>query len=134
MALEPRGKKRGPPKKIQPGPGPARHRAHGPQASNAAYLAADGSGVTPPPDGWYDTGDIVSVEDGFVTIRGRAKRFAKIAGEMISLAAVETMVQELWPEYNHVVVSFPDPRKGETARPRHRQAGGGPRRRAGLCA
>lgn len=80
----------------------------------AGYLAADRAGaIVPLPDGWYDTGDIVSVEDGYVTIRGRAKRFAKIGGEMISLAAVETMVQELWPEYNHVVVSFPDPRKGE---------------------
>jgi acyl-[acyl-carrier-protein]-phospholipid O-acyltransferase/long-chain-fatty-acid--[acyl-carrier-protein] ligase len=80
----------------------------------AGYLSPDDSGrLVPPPGGWYDTGDIVSVDDGFVTIRGRAKRFAKIAGEMISLAAVETMVQELWPEYNHVVVSFPDPRKGE---------------------
>ncbi|WP_052341530.1 AMP-binding protein [Salinarimonas rosea] len=80
----------------------------------AGYLAADGSGrIDRPPDGWYDTGDIVSVEDGFVTIRGRAKRFAKIGGEMISLAAVETMVQELWPEHDHVVVALPDARKGE---------------------
>jgi acyl-[acyl-carrier-protein]-phospholipid O-acyltransferase/long-chain-fatty-acid--[acyl-carrier-protein] ligase len=55
----------------------------------------------------------VSVEEGFVTIRGRAKRFAKIAGEMVSLAAVEAMVQGLWPEFNHVVVTLPDPRKGE---------------------
>lgn len=78
------------------------------------YLATDGSGaIEPPPDGWYDTGDIVTVDDGLVTVRGRAKRFAKIGGEMISLAAVETLVQGLWPDANHVVVALPDPRKGE---------------------
>ncbi len=70
-------------------------------------------GIAVPEGGWHDTGDIVAVEDGFVTIRGRAKRFAKIGGEMVSLAAVEAMVQALWPDCNHVVVTLPDPRKGE---------------------
>ncbi|WP_052764077.1 AMP-binding protein [Microvirga massiliensis] len=70
-------------------------------------------GLIPPPDGWHDTGDIVTVDDGFVTIRGRAKRFAKIGGEMVSLAAVEAMVQRLWPDANHLAVVLPDSRKGE---------------------
>jgi acyl-[acyl-carrier-protein]-phospholipid O-acyltransferase/long-chain-fatty-acid--[acyl-carrier-protein] ligase len=70
-------------------------------------------GFDAPPDGWHDTGDIVTIDDGFVTIRGRAKRFAKLGGEMVSLAAVESVVQGLWPEYTHVVVALPDPRKGE---------------------
>jgi acyl-[acyl-carrier-protein]-phospholipid O-acyltransferase / long-chain-fatty-acid--[acyl-carrier-protein] ligase len=70
-------------------------------------------GIAAPEAGWHDTGDIVSVEDGFVVVRGRAKRFAKIAGEMVSLASVEAMVQELWPEDTHVVVVLPDPRRGE---------------------
>jgi acyl-[acyl-carrier-protein]-phospholipid O-acyltransferase/long-chain-fatty-acid--[acyl-carrier-protein] ligase len=70
-------------------------------------------GVARPEGGWHDTGDIVAVEDGFVAIRGRAKRFAKIGGEMVSLTSVEAMVQALWPECNHVVVTLPDPRKGE---------------------
>jgi acyl-[acyl-carrier-protein]-phospholipid O-acyltransferase/long-chain-fatty-acid--[acyl-carrier-protein] ligase len=70
-------------------------------------------GIRPPPEGWHDTGDIVTVDDGMVTIRGRAKRFAKIGGEMVSLGAVEAMVQGLWPDFSHVVVSLPDPRKGE---------------------
>src|SRR5918993_1298860 len=64
-------------------------------------------------EGGHDTGDIVTVEDGVVTIRGRAKRFAKVAGEMVSLGAIESTVQSLWPECNHVVVALPDPRKGE---------------------
>lgn len=72
------------------------------------------SGIRETPDGWHDTGDIVVIdEDGFVSIRGRAKRFAKLGGEMVSLAAVEAVVQKLWPEEHHVVVSLPDPRKGE---------------------
>jgi acyl-[acyl-carrier-protein]-phospholipid O-acyltransferase / long-chain-fatty-acid--[acyl-carrier-protein] ligase len=69
--------------------------------------------VHPPADGWHDTGDIVTVDDGIVTIRGRAKRFAKIGGEMVSLAAIEATVQTLWPDSSHVVVAIPDPRKGE---------------------
>ncbi len=78
------------------------------------YLDPDApDGIAAPEGGWHDTGDIVTVEDGFVTIRGRAKRFAKIGGEMVSFAGVEAMVQSLWPECNHVVVSLPDARKGE---------------------
>ena len=65
------------------------------------YLKADRPGVLePPPDGWHDTGDIVTIdEQGFVTIKGRAKRFAKVGGEMISLAAVETLAGDLWPQH-----------------------------------
>ena len=78
------------------------------------YLdAAAPGGIAAPEGGFHDTGDIVSVDDGFVTIRGRAKRFAKIGGEMVSLAAVEAVAQGLWPESTHVVVALPDPRKGE---------------------
>ncbi|MGB3897553.1 MAG: AMP-binding protein [Mesorhizobium sp.] len=65
-------------------------------------------------DGWHDTGDIVAVDrEGFITIRGRAKRFAKIAGEMVSLGAIEMMAQSLWPEEHHAVVAVPDKRRGE---------------------
>lgn len=80
----------------------------------AGYILPERPGVlVPPPGGWHDTGDIVTLDDGFVTIRGRAKRFAKIGGEMVSLAAVEALAQDLWPEAQHVVVNAPDPRKGE---------------------
>jgi acyl-[acyl-carrier-protein]-phospholipid O-acyltransferase / long-chain-fatty-acid--[acyl-carrier-protein] ligase len=79
------------------------------------YLRADNPGVIdPPPGDWHDTGDIVSIDaDGFIAIKGRAKRFAKVAGEMVSLAAVESLVAELWPEAMSAVVALPDRRKGE---------------------
>jgi len=65
-------------------------------------------------DGWHDSGDIVDIdENGFVTIKGRAKRFAKVAGEMVSLGAIEIMANSLWPEENHAVVTIPDKRRGE---------------------
>ena len=71
--------------------------------------------LEPPEDGWYDTGDIVSVDAaGFVTIVGRAKRFAKIGGEMVSMTAAEALVASLWPDAQHAVISLPDPRKGES--------------------
>lgn len=67
-----------------------------------------------PRDGWYDTGDIVKVdEDGFLSVIGRAKRFAKIGGEMISLGAVENVLYEIWKDNMHAVISVPDERKGE---------------------
>lgn len=79
------------------------------------YLRAEKPGVVEPPEmGWYDTGDIVALdEDGFVAIRGRVKRFAKIAGEMISLAAIDSMVSALRPDAEHVAVAVPDARRGE---------------------
>jgi len=79
------------------------------------YLHPSAPGVLEPPkDGWHDTGDIVSVSDtGFVTIVDRAKRFAKIAGEMISLTAVENMLNFTWPSYQQAVISMPCDKKGE---------------------
>jgi len=79
------------------------------------YVRVENPGVLERPvDGWHDTGDIVSVDhEGFITIRGRAKRFAKIGGEMVSLAAVEMLANELWPDAISGVATVPDPRKGE---------------------
>lgn len=79
------------------------------------YLKSDNPGVlVPPPGGWYDTGDVVTVDSlGFVTIIGRLKRFAKIGGEMVSLAMVEQLITKLWPDSQHAVINMPDARKGE---------------------
>lgn len=82
------------------------------------YLFHDQPGVIQPPksihDGWYSTGDIVSIdEDDFVHIRGRVKRFAKIAGEMISLEVVEQIAARAAPGYAHAAASCPDAARGE---------------------
>ena len=79
------------------------------------YLRADNPGIVEPPaDGWYHTGDIVDIdEDGYVTIIGRAKRFAKIAGEMVSLTTAETIITEISPGHEHAIVAVPDKKKGE---------------------
>jgi len=79
------------------------------------YIKADNPGVIDPPHGgWHDTGDVVAIdEEGFIAIKGRLKRFAKIGGETVSLAVVENCASALWPDYAHAAVTIPDGRKGE---------------------
>jgi len=83
------------------------------------YLLANNPGVLVPTasvygEGWYDTGDIVDVDDdGFIIIKGRSKRFAKVGGEMVSLTVVEQLATKAWPDAQHAVISLPDPKKGE---------------------
>jgi acyl-[acyl-carrier-protein]-phospholipid O-acyltransferase/long-chain-fatty-acid--[acyl-carrier-protein] ligase len=83
------------------------------------YLLPESDGEIQAPEsnrgpGWYDTGDIARVDDdGYFYILGRAKRFAKIGGEMVSLTAVEELATQTWPGFNHAAVSLIDDRKGE---------------------
>lgn len=95
-------------------PGAGRLKVKGPNVM-LGYILPDAPGViVPPEDGWYDTGDVASIdEDGFMSIRGRLKRFAKIGGETVSLAVPENCAAALWPGHAHAAVTVADPRKGE---------------------
>jgi len=84
------------------------------------YIYHDNPGVIIPPSveklglGWYDTGDIVNIDsEGYVKILGRAKRFAKIAGEMVSLGSVEEVASIIDPKVLHASVHVEDSKKGE---------------------
>lgn len=83
------------------------------------YLFADQPGVLSTTyldnhNGWYDTGDIVTIdEEGFLKIEGRVKRFAKIAGEMVSLETTERLFHEAYPDFQHAAVIRKDDKKGE---------------------
>ena len=85
----------------------------------SGYYRVEQPGVLQPPsssagEGWYDTGDVVEMdEEGFVHIIGRVKRFAKIAGEMISLEVVEKLALSASPQHMHAAVNLPDPQRGE---------------------
>ena len=103
--------------RLEPVPGienGGRLYVRGPNVMLGYYRTEHPGVLEPPADGWHDTGDIVEIDpQGFITIKGRAKRFAKIGGEMISLSAVEALAAELWPQHITVVVAQPDQRKGE---------------------
>jgi acyl-[acyl-carrier-protein]-phospholipid O-acyltransferase/long-chain-fatty-acid--[acyl-carrier-protein] ligase len=91
-----------------------RLRVRGPNVMQG-YLRPSNPGVLEQiNEGWHDTGDIVSIDDeGFIRILGRVKRFAKIGGEMVSLAVVENCASAIWPDNMHAAAALPDPRKGE---------------------
>ena len=85
----------------------------------AGYLQPEADARFRARAGWHDTGDIAAVdEEGFLYIKGRARRFAKVGGEMVSLAAVEESLAEafahLGPEFELAVLSRRDARRGET--------------------
>ena len=85
----------------------------------SGYLRFEKPGELEPPaseagDGWYNTGDVVEIDPaGFVTILGRVKRFAKIAGEMVSLEGVEKLAATASPDHPHAATSVPDEKRGE---------------------
>jgi acyl-[acyl-carrier-protein]-phospholipid O-acyltransferase/long-chain-fatty-acid--[acyl-carrier-protein] ligase len=94
---------------LVPVPGIARGgvlHVRGPNVMRGYYLY-DRPGELQPPhsevgEGWYNTGDVVDLDDdGYLTIHGRVKRFAKIAGEMISLEVVERIANHASPGQQH---------------------------------
>jgi acyl-[acyl-carrier-protein]-phospholipid O-acyltransferase / long-chain-fatty-acid--[acyl-carrier-protein] ligase len=86
----------------------------GPNILSGYHLADTPQTRHAPSDGWHNTGDVVTVDEtGFITIVDRAKRFAKIAGEMVSLTAVEAACQRLWPHAEHAIIRVPAGNKGE---------------------
>ncbi|WP_020183224.1 bifunctional acyl-ACP--phospholipid O-acyltransferase/long-chain-fatty-acid--ACP ligase [Methylotenera sp. 1P/1] len=67
-----------------------------------------------PEQGWYNTGDVVTVDnEGFIFIKGRVKRFAKVAGEMVSLEVVEKIAHTAAPEHQHAATTQVDLQRGE---------------------
>jgi acyl-[acyl-carrier-protein]-phospholipid O-acyltransferase/long-chain-fatty-acid--[acyl-carrier-protein] ligase len=90
----------------------------GPNVMLGYYLPENPGVLVPPKDGWYHTGDVVEIDEiGFVYIRDRIKRFAKVGGEMVSLNAVHSMVvqalEEDGVEFAYGIVSVPHDTKGE---------------------
>ena len=103
--------------KLEPAegiPGAGRLFLKGPNVM-LGYIKPENPGtIVPVEDGWHDTGDVVSIdEEGFITIRGRLKRFANVGGETISLTVVENCAAAIWPDHGHAAVAVPDERKGE---------------------
>ena len=86
----------------------------GPNVMRGYYLFDNPGVLKPPADGWYSTGDVVEIDtDGFVRILGRVKRFAKIAGEMVSLEVVEQIANLASPACQHAATTQADPQRGE---------------------
>ena len=90
----------------------------GPNVMRGYLLHGGDGGIIPPQSDagadWHDTGDIAAIDDeGFIRILGRARRFAKVGGEMVSLTAVEELAALTWPDFNHAAVNLPDEKKGE---------------------
>lgn len=86
----------------------------GPNVMLGYYFYNNPGVLNVPEDGWYGTGDIVDIDaDGFVRILGRVKRFAKVAGEMVSLETVEQIANRAAPEAQHAASTQADAQRGE---------------------
>jgi acyl-[acyl-carrier-protein]-phospholipid O-acyltransferase/long-chain-fatty-acid--[acyl-carrier-protein] ligase len=84
------------------------------------YMTREAPGVVQPVrsmfgEGWHRTGDVVTIDaQGYVRIAGRVKRFAKIAGEMVSLDQVERVATAASPDHGHAAVLKLEAAGGET--------------------
>jgi acyl-[acyl-carrier-protein]-phospholipid O-acyltransferase/long-chain-fatty-acid--[acyl-carrier-protein] ligase len=86
----------------------------GPNVMLGYYLYDNPGVLKAPQGGWYSTGDIVDIDaDGFVRILGRVKRFAKVAGEMVSLETVEQIANRAAPVGQHAASTQADAQRGE---------------------
>lgn len=73
------------------------------------YFMADDSGVVEPVAEWYETGDIVEVDEKkFITILGRKKRFIKVGGETVSLGLLEDILKNSFPDYQYAALRAVD--------------------------
>ena len=89
-------------------------RVKGDNIMQGYYLYDQPGKLIPPPDGWYDTGDVVEVDaEGFIHIKGRVKRFAKVAGEMVSLEMVEKIANTAAPDHQHAATTQSNANRGE---------------------
>ena len=82
------------------------------------YIFADNPGVVvKPEDGWYKTGDVVEIDEiGFVKMKDRIKRFAKVGGEMVSLSAIEIIAKDIMKDDDEFIcgaIAVPHEKKGE---------------------
>jgi len=65
--------------------------------------------------GWYNTGDVVDISgNGLIRVIGRVRRFAKIAGEMVSLDTIEEIAAEASPAHRHAAILRTESTSGET--------------------
>jgi acyl-[acyl-carrier-protein]-phospholipid O-acyltransferase/long-chain-fatty-acid--[acyl-carrier-protein] ligase len=86
----------------------------GPNVMLGYYLFDNPGVIQAPAENWYNTGDIVHIDnDGFIFIKGRVKRFAKIAGEMVSLETVENIAAHASPQHQHAATTQADAQRGE---------------------
>ena len=79
------------------------------------YLHNQPGVIKAPKNGWYSTGDIVEIDaDGFIFIKGRVKRFAKVAGEMVSLEIVEHVDNHASTQHQQAATTQADTQRGKS--------------------
>jgi len=90
-------------------------RVRGPNVMRGYLDPKGGGAVAEPQEAWFDTGDVARIdEDGFISVTGRTKRFAKIGAEMVSLTAVEEHAGDCWPAARHAAIAVREPEAGES--------------------